>query len=235
VTTVFYALDANDAHFPRMLDGEKTAIQRRIDYVRWCVDPDGAHVKLLKTGTLNGTIDDHDPIWSLFKVWQGATKIRLLVVDVNWGRGYDPGEFRANVLAVTELAGQFDFVVILAQEVDEADAAPEHSVFKSMLERGTTVVPPSRTHELIAVSPGFKVSRRRVVETMAAGLELVPPAPEGTGPTRYSVTCDAKYGDIELSFGTTHPHRDLPLKTVQKARAHGARVFRHELERRSLA
>jgi hypothetical protein len=234
MTTVVYGLDANDPGFPQMLDGEKTAIHRGLDYIRYDVDPHGCHLTLLKTGTLNGTIDPHDPLWALFLATQGETKIRLLVVTVNWGRGYDPGEFRRNVLNVTRFAGEFDHVVLLVQELDENDAAPEHPIFASCLEPGTKTAG-WRTHEPIALSPGFGVSRRRVVETMAAGLELRPPAPKGTGPTRHSVTCVAKIGDIELGFGNTHPHRNMPNKTVQAARRRGERVFDHELTGLSLA
>lgn len=234
MTSVIYGLDANDPNFPEMLPGEKTAIHRGLDYIRYDVDPKGCKIKLLRKGYLNGTIDRHDPIWALFECRQGKTKIRLLVVCVNWGRGYEPGEFKANVLRVTRFAGKFDHVVLLVQELDEDDPAPEHKVFGKMLEKGSKTAG-WRTHEPIVLSPPFRVARRRVVMTMAAGLELDPPAPKGTGPARFAVTCLARIGDIELGFGNTHPHRRMPHKTVVEARRRGARVFDHELTKLSLA
>jgi hypothetical protein len=231
MTSVIYGLDANDVHWPQMLAGERTANHRGLDWIRYEQDPHGCRLKVINTGTLNGTIDPHDPLWALFQCNQGDTTMRLLVITVNWGRGYDPGVFKQNVLRVTRLAGRFDHVVILVQELDEADPAPEHKVFASCLEPGTKKVGWD-THEPIVLSPAFKVPARdqHVVVTMAAGLDLKPPAPAGTGPTRHSVTCIARFGDVELGFGNTHPHRDLPIKTVQAARAHGERVFAHQLE-----
>lgn len=233
MTSVIYGLDANDLHFPEMLDGEKTAKQRGLDYIRFDVDKHGCKLRVLKTGTLNGSIDPHDPIWALFLCEQGETKMRLLVISVNWGRGYDPGEFKRNVLNVVRFAGDFDHVVILVQELDEADAAPEHEIFGAMLEKGTKKCG-WKTYEPIILSPDFKLSHCRVVVTMKAGLELNPPAPKGTGPTRHAVTCLAKFGDIELGFGNTHPHRNTSNKSVQAARRRGERVFDHELTGLSL-
>jgi hypothetical protein len=232
--TVIWGADYNDLTPPEIMPGEKTAAHRALDVIRFDVDPDGCKLKLLKSGTLNGTIDNHDPLWALFLAEQGATKIRLLVITVNWGRGYDPGEFRDNVLRVTKFAGQYDHVILLVQELDEDDRDPEHSVFASCLVPKTRKVGWS-THEPIALSPGFTIEKRSIVETMAAGLELDPPAPEGTGPTRHGVACIATIGDIVLVIGNTHPHRNLKIKTVQKALAIGTRRFRHQLEGLALA
>lgn len=152
----------------------------------------------------------------------------LTVVCVNWGRGYKPGEFKANVENVMEFVDGREHVVILPQELDEADRAPEKIRFKSMLESGTELVG-WRTNEPIVLSPSFSVRRERVVMTMDAGLRIG--APAGTGPRRHSVTCigrDEATG-IELGFGNTHPHRNLPNRVVQKAREEGEEIFSEEL------
>lgn len=228
MTTAIWGADYNDFSPPEVLPGEKTAIRRGNDIIRYDVERDGCKLKVLKTGTLNGTIDKHDPIWALFLATQGKTRKRILVISVNWGRGYDEGEFKANVLRVVKFSGHYDDVILLVQELDEADRAPEHKVFGAMLEKGTKKVG-WNTYEPIILSPNFKVTKRSVVVTMKAGLDLVPPAPEGTGPTRHGVACVAELGDIELVVGNTHPHRNLKLKTVQDARDRGTKVFRHQL------
>jgi hypothetical protein len=67
-TSVVWGADTNDLKFPEMLKGERTAIKRGLDVIRYKSHPKGAHLKVLKTGTLQGTIDGHDPIWATFEV-----------------------------------------------------------------------------------------------------------------------------------------------------------------------
>lgn len=149
----------------------------------------------------------------------------VTAVCVNWGRGYDPGEFKRNVMNVLEFTDGRDHVVLLPQEVDEADPAPEHKVFGSMLEKHSKRVG-WNTHEPIVLSPPFRVRRPRVRVTMGSGVEIGAP---NTGPTRHAVTCVGAFEDIELGFGNTHPHRNIASHVVQEARRRGERVFSHEL------
>lgn len=151
----------------------------------------------------------------------------LTAVSVNWGRGYEPGEFRRNVETVLEFTDGRENVVILPQELDEEpDPANEHERFASMLEEGTTRVHWS-TREPIILSPSFEVVHRARVKTMGSGLEIG--GPTGTGPARYVTTCIAKVEGIHLAFANTHPHRDMDNEKVQAAREDGQRVLAGEL------
>lgn len=151
----------------------------------------------------------------------------LTAVTVNWGRGYDPGEFKANVLKVMRLVDRWEHAVILPQEVDEEpDPAHEHDRLDSMLEPGTKKVF-WRTREPILLSPDFRVLRARRALTMGSGEEIG--GPHGTGPRRYAVTCVAAYRDVRLGFGNTHPHRRGLTAKVEDAREAGLRVFQNEL------
>lgn len=153
----------------------------------------------------------------------------LTVVSVNWGRGYRPGEFKANVLNVLEHTDGREHVVILTQELDEEpDPAHEKRVYRAMLDPGTHRVG-WRTREPIALSPPFDVRRERIVKTMGAGGAIG--APKGTGPTRYAVSCIGGVGGLEVGFGNTHPHRRMPNRAVARARVSGQRVFRGEMNR----
>lgn len=64
-----YATDYNHRRMPRMVPGEKVAHQRGLDHMRYWNHPD-APVRLERVahGSLEGTIDPHDPIWARFKV-----------------------------------------------------------------------------------------------------------------------------------------------------------------------
>lgn len=242
-----WGADYNKFSPPEMVKGEKVAVRRGLDHIRYWNAPGGTHLKVLRTGTLNGTIDDHDPIWALFLATPPGGKAkdaeRILYVSVNWGRGYDAGELKRNILNVVRFSGHYDHVVLLIQELDEADKAPEHAVLhqalKKVFEKGTKSVA-WNTHEPIVLSAPMKVTKRKVVVTMKSGLELDPPAPEGTGPTRHGVGCvfelKTKTGlVIELVAGNTHPHRNLKIKTVQRALEVGDRRFSHMLEGLALA
>lgn len=151
----------------------------------------------------------------------------LTVVCVNWGRGYEPGEFKRNVQNVLKFTGGREHVVLLAQEVDEEpDPAHEHKRLASMLEPETHKVGWD-TREPILLSPPFNVRRERKVKTMGAGGDIG--APAGTGPTRFAVSCIGGIAGLDVGFGNTHPHRNLPNSAVQKARADGRRIFKREM------
>lgn len=173
--------------------------------------------------TLNGTIDGHDPIGVTLRITGGLRPFRLTVVCVNWGRGYDPGEFKRNVLKVLNRVGEREYVVLLIQELDETDAAPEHRILRGLMEPGTTLVEWS-TREPIAVSPDVKVTRKRRTLTMPQGSLIG--APEGTGPTRFLVSCIATIEGVRIGLANQHPHRDLANVKVQAARRRGERVTR---------
>lgn len=173
--------------------------------------------------TLNGTIDDHDPIGVTFKITGGIEPFRLTVISVNWGRGYDSGEFRRNVLRVLNRINEREYVVLLIQELDETDAAEEHEVFLREMEQGTTLVGWG-TREPIAVSPGVLVRRQRKILTMAQGTEIG--APVGTGPDRFLVSCVVVIEGVTIGLANQHPHRNLDNARVQAARRRGERVTR---------
>lgn len=179
--------------------------------------------RVLKRFTLNGTIDPHDPIGVTLRITGGLRPFRLTVVSVNWGRGYDPGEFKANVLRVLDRVDEHQYVVLLIQELDEADGADEHRIFEDLIEPGTTLVG-WVTREPIAVSPGVKVTRKRRTLLMEQGTKIG--APVGTGPRRYLVSCIATIEGVRIGFGNQHPHRNLTNARVQKARRRGERVTR---------
>lgn len=176
--------------------------------------------------TFNGSIDGHDPIGVTLRITGGIRPFRLTVVSVNWGRGYDPGEFKRNVLKVLNKVGEREYVVLLIQELDETDAAPEHKILRGLMEPGTTLVEWS-TREPIAVSPDVKVTRKRRTLTMPQGSLIG--APEGTGPTRFLTSCVATIEGVRIGFGNQHPHRNLVNARVQAARRRGERVTRQEI------
>jgi hypothetical protein len=154
-------------------------------------------------------------------------RFHLTVVGVNWGRRYEPGVFRRNVLNVLEFTGGREHVVILPQELDEEpDPAHEHDRFGSMLEPGTKKVywP---TREPIILSPSFDVVHRRRVKVMGSGLEIG--GPRGTGPARYLSMCVAEFEGVQLGFGNWHPHRSGLAAKVDEARDDGATVASNSL------
>lgn len=181
--------------------------------------------------TLNGTIDAHDPIGVTLRIAGGLRPFRLTVISVNWGRGYDPGEFKANVLRVLNKVGEREYVVLCIQELDEDDAALEHRVLAGLMEEGTTLVEWS-TREPIAVSPDVQVTRKRRTLLMEQGTKIG--APEGTGPTRFLVSCVATIEGVRIGLENQHPHRvdadwSAEAKSVvNKARRRGERVTREE-------
>jgi hypothetical protein len=147
----------------------------------------------------------------------------LTVVSVNWGRGYQPGEFRRNVLNVMEHVDGREHVVILPQELDEEpDPAHEHRVFASMLDPGTRKVH-WRSREPIILTPGATVLRRARVEVMPSGQDIDPRL-HGVGPDRPLNMCVARIGGVALGFGNWHPHRSGLDPRVDAAREKGAGV-----------
>lgn len=181
------------------------------------------HAEVVNRFTLNGTIDGHDPIGVTLRITGGLRPFRLTVISVNWGRGYDPGEFKRNVLKVLNKVGEREYVALLIQELDEDDAALEHRILAGLMEAGTTLVEWG-TREPIAVSPGVQVTRKRRTLTMMQGTDIG--APVGTGPTRFLVSCIATIEGVRIGLANQHPHRDLPNVRVQAARRRGERVTR---------
>lgn len=183
-------------------------------------------VHVVNRFTLPGSIDGHDPLGATFRITGGDKPFRLTVVTVNWGRGYDAGEFKRNVMRVLNRVGELEYVVLLIQELDEADQAPEHQVFRKAMEPGTTLVE-WWTREPIAVSPGAKVTRERKVMTMDQGSAIG--APHGTGPRRFFVSCIAEIQGVRIGLGNQHPHRRMENAKVKAARKRGEAVTRREV------
>lgn len=182
--------------------------------------------QVVKTFVLDGTIDGHDPIGVVLRITGGLQPFRLVVVCANLGRGYSPAKFKANVLRILEHVEERQYVVLLLQEIDEADPADELRLLRRWMEPGTKIVG-AHTREPIAVSPGVRVHARRPVLTMRQGTDIG--APVGTGPDRHLVTCVVVIEGVRIGFGNQHPHRDLPNEQVRKARRRGQQVTREEL------
>lgn len=177
---------------------------------------------------LPARIDKHHPIGVTFRVTGGIEPFRLTVVTVNWGRGYKPGVFKQAVLDVLNKVGDREYVVLLIQELDEADAGPEHVVVAGMMEPGTTLVR-WETREPIAVSPGVHVRRKRAVTTMEQGTVIGGPA--GTGPRRKYVSCIVTIHGVRIGFGNQHPHRySIKHRLVARARLLGEGIVKTEIE-----
>lgn len=178
---------------------------------------------------LDGTIDGHDPIGVVLRVTGGLRPFKLVPISANLGRGYSPEKFKRNVWRILneidELQSRNErtHVVLLLQEIDEADPAEEHELLLRWLEPGTTLVG-WETREPIAVSPGVPVDRKRTTLLMAQGTDIG--APVGTGPARQLVSCRATIEGVRIGFGCQHPHRNLPDERVQAARRRGRRVTR---------
>lgn len=191
-------------------------------------------VDIVKRFTLPGTIDGHDPLGVTFRITGGDKPFRLTVITVNWGRGYSIEQFHNNVLRVLDRVDELEYVVILMQEIDEADPAPEHPYIRQQMESGTTFVQ-WFTREPIAVSPGTKVTHQRKVMTMDQGSALG--APKDTGPRRFLTSCVVTINGVKIWVGNQHPHRvpkQAPIagqKVVVAARVHGQNVTRDEVRR----
>jgi hypothetical protein len=195
--------------------------------------------KIVNRFKLNGTIDGHDPIGVTWRIKGAAGYFRITFITVNWGRGYHPGEFHANVMNVLNKVGEREYVVLLIQELDEADGAPERKIFIAEMEPGTTLIPSVKSHrparETIAVSPGVKVTHPRLRKTMGAGLAIG--ANPGTGPTRFFVSCYITVEGIRIFVGNQHPHRVDPHSSahnkqiVNNARREGEIITSKEVHR----
>lgn len=185
-------------------------------------------VRKIKTFRLSGTIDGHDPIGVTLRVTGGIEPFRITFVTVNWGREYEPGEFKRNVMRVLNKVGEREYVILLIQELDEADAAKEHVILAGVMEPGTTLVR-WETREPIAVSPGVPVKRKRAVMTMDQGTAFG--GPEGTGPRRMFVSCIIVIQGVIIGVGNQHPHRySIKHQKVAEARNQGEEVTRKELK-----
>lgn len=67
-TSGVYATDYNARRMPRMVPGEQVAHHQDLDHMRYVENPEGARMELVDHGSLEGTIDPHDPIWARFRV-----------------------------------------------------------------------------------------------------------------------------------------------------------------------
>lgn len=193
--------------------------------------------EVVRRFVLDGTIDGHDPIGVVLRVTGGLQPFRLVPICANLGRGYSPEKFKRNVMRILDEIEQLreherTYVVLLLQEIDEADPADELKLIERWAEPGTMIVAPN-TREPIAVSPGVPVRRKRATLTMAQGTDLG--APVGTGPDRYLVTCVVTIEGVTIGLGNQHPHRvdpdwtDAQRKVVEHARSRGERVTREQL------
>lgn len=195
--------------------------------------------KIVNRFVLNGTIDGHDPIGVTWRILGDSGYFIITFISVNWGRGYAPGELHRNVMNVLNKVGEREYVVLLVQELDEADGAPERKIFMAEMEPGTTLVPSVKSHrayrETIAVSPGVKVTGQRMRKTMGAGVSIG--ANPGTGPTRFFVSCYITVEGVKIFVGNQHPHRVDPNSSphnkqiVNNARREGEIITSEEVHR----
>lgn len=191
-----------------------------------------ADVHVVQQKVLPGTIDGHKPLLVTFRIRGPQGWFRLTVVCANWGRGYAPGEFRANVEAVLGRTEEREYVVLLLQEIDEADSENEHKVIREELPDGCTLVQ-WWTREPIVVWPGIEVKRERKAMTMDQGSAIG--ANKGTGPRRFFTSCIIVIEGLRIGIGNQHPHKldrkssKANQKIVKKARAEGVRVTREEV------
>lgn len=161
-------------------------------------------VQVIKRTTLPGTIDGHKPIVVVYRISGPHGWFRLVHISANLGRGYAPGEFKRNVLAILDETEEKQYVVIGFQEIDEADPSPEHRILREEMEPGTTLVQ-WWTREPIAVSPGVKVTHQRKTMTMDQGSAIG--GPKGTGPRRFIVYCIIEIEGVRIGVANQHPHR----------------------------
>lgn len=63
-----YGTDYNARTMPSMVPGEKVGHHKGLDHLRYWRHPEGARIVRKAHGSLNGTIDGHDPIWGRFLV-----------------------------------------------------------------------------------------------------------------------------------------------------------------------
>jgi hypothetical protein len=188
--------------------------------------------RVLRKFTINLTIDKHDAIGVVYRITGGDQPFNLMVISANLGRGYDMVEFKRNVMRVLNTMDDVTYCVLLLQEVDEADKAPERQIIKNSMEPGTTCVM-WWTREPIAVSPGVPVRRERKTMTMDQGSEIG--APKGTGPRRFIVSCIGTIHGVKIGFWCQHPHRVDPdwtpkqKQVVINARERGVRVTKAEV------
>jgi hypothetical protein len=67
-TSGLWGADKNDRRVPQLVQGERVAIQKGLDHLRYWEHPNGARLELVAKGSLEGAIDPHDPIWARFIV-----------------------------------------------------------------------------------------------------------------------------------------------------------------------
>jgi hypothetical protein len=63
-----WGADMNAKGLPKLVGGEKVAIDKGLDHLHYWQHHNGAKLTLMEKGSLNGTIDPHDPLWARFLV-----------------------------------------------------------------------------------------------------------------------------------------------------------------------
>lgn len=183
-------------------------------------------VETLRRFEIDLNIDGHNALGAVLRVTGGLRPFRLLPITANIGRGYTLPQFKANVMRIMDRIDEPQHVLLMLQEIDEADPAEEHEKLLRWAEPGTTLVGWG-TREPIMVSPGIRVTHKRRTLLMEQGTKIG--APEGTGPRRDFVSCVAHVEGVRCGVGNQHPHRDLANEKVQLARRGGVRIARREV------
>lgn len=191
--------------------------------------------KVIRKGSLNGTIDGHDPIFATFRVTGGDQDFLLTVYSVNFGRGYSAAEFIANVRRVFAHASKGTrYIVILLQEIDETDPSPEHKIIRKMFAEEFG----DRAHfiewhlrePIILIGADVDTLHEGKRMTMDQGTRLKPKAPSGTGPRRFLTYVRFRVHGVTISAANQHPHRySLRSRGVVIARREGERITRRVL------
>lgn len=191
-----------------------------------------ANARLLRTGHLDGTIDGHDPIFATFRVSGGLREFLLSVYSVNLGRGYTHAQFLANIKRVFAHASRGTrYIVILLQEIDEADPSKEHAEIRKMVVDmfgdDAHFIQWYTRESIILIGADIEVLNSRKRMTMDQGTMLKPKAPSGTGPRRFITWVRFRVHGVVLGAANQHPHRySLRARGVVLARARGERVTR---------
>lgn len=189
----------------------------------------GVPLKVVRRWHLDGTIDGHDPVLVTFRCKGDNGWFRLTVASINLGRGYTTEQFLANVRRIMDAIEGREYVVLLLQEIDEADPSDEHKILRKALAEmfpGALQFVEWGTREpIVVIGKGLEVTHERKKMTMDQGTALG--APAGVGPRRFYVYCVVMIEGVRFAFGNQHPHRySLVNKAVAQARGRGERIVR---------
>lgn len=165
-------------------------------------------VQVVRKGHLDGTIDGHDPIFATFRIKGDHGWFRLTVYSVNLGRGYSTQQFIANVRRLLASVGEREYVVILFQEIDEADPSPEHKHIREMINaefKGSLIqFIQWFTREPIVVIGNAKVLHEGKRMTMDQGSTI---GVAGLGPRRFIPFARLLIEGVRIGIANQHPHR----------------------------